>query len=281
METLDYKIEKVEIDLTEKGLTELAKMLVQSGRMSAPSFTNWCSRVSPQASRWARPKRESSKAGKAKSGPNNTERGSLPKATPKGGSNSGKPVSVKDAYKLSGFKKAWPDVRIDTWKEVLSAPVALKRTWFNCHKTILDNVQDRKAAAQAHLAKFNLNEDEFKHSRAWFPLLPGKDDKELYDSITVGAALPPSNDTAASDSARVKTALPLSYSTVASSKTGTTQKTGDVEAAGLSMAQKGSLSQLVMDQSVTTGTSQQLPPVLKPPHGGGKNKARQPKKGKR
>jgi hypothetical protein len=260
-ETLE-RIETVEIDLSERGLTELAKMLVQSGRMSAPSFTNWCSRVSPQASRWARADQVPSRAGKAKGKKPNNDGSS--RTTPKDESRAGKPVGVKDAHKLSGFKKAWPDVNVKTWKEVLGASEALKRTWMTRHKMIMD-VQDRKTAAQTHLAGLNLSEEELRHSRAWFPLFPGDDNKELYDSITTSAETPQqSEDTVPSN-------------------TGPALKTGDKETTEPSNAWEGGSPKLVIDQTGSTGTSQQFSYAdIKLPQSGSKNKQKGgPKKGKR
>jgi hypothetical protein len=238
LETLECRVEKVEIDLSEKGLTDLARMLVQSGRMSAPSFSNWSSRVSSQASRWARANRESSKAGKG-SKPNK-EGGS--KTAPKDESKPGKPVSVKDANKLSGFKKAWPGVNINTWKGVLSASEALRRSWMVRHKEALGNSQNRREAAQAFLAQFGLNEAEMKQSRAWFPLLPGDDNKELYKSISIEAEIPQQEE-----------------DTSVARMPGAALKAGDEDAAGPSNAWAGGGLKLVMDQTGTTGTSPRQP----------------------
>jgi hypothetical protein len=173
------KVETVEIDLSEKGLTDLAKMLVQSGRMSAPSFTNWCSRVSPQASRWARAQKEDA----SKAGPEKKAKEGGSKATLKGEQKAGKAKDVKNVPKLSGFKKAWPAISLTTWEGVLDASEALKRTWYVHNKAKLNMDSDRKVAAQTYLQSLGLTEDEMKASRAWFPILPGLKEKELYDSI--------------------------------------------------------------------------------------------------
>jgi len=171
-------VEKVEIDLSEKGLTELARMLVQSGRMSAPSFTNWCSRVAPSASRWARSQSDAKEAAAGTSGKAGNRKGS--KTT-----NTAAPVAVQpgntsvkvnkktvnDGLKFSGFIKAHPYESVGSWAEVLSASSEDKERWMMDHLMVRGKAPSKETVLNI-LGGFGLNEAEIKQSRAWFPFLP-------------------------------------------------------------------------------------------------------------
>jgi hypothetical protein len=185
-------VEKVEVDLTEKGLTELAKMLVQSGRMSAPSFTNWCSRVSSQGSRWARiAQGDSSMTGKPGKRPEKKKVRSIATAAKDGDTSEGSKSkkSIKDGFKLSGLKKANPPFDTTSWESVLASSDEVKTQWYQWTKTFLSMAENKALATRELFNSLNLSEEEMKGSRAWFPILPGKAEKELYDGITPDPAL--------------------------------------------------------------------------------------------
>jgi hypothetical protein len=79
--------------------------------------------------------------------------------------------TINDGLKFSGFKKAHPNASAGSWAEVLSASSEDKESWMREHIVLRGNAPSKETVLRI-LGDFNLNEEEIKQSRAWFPFLP-------------------------------------------------------------------------------------------------------------
>jgi hypothetical protein len=155
------QVETVNVPLSERGLTDLAAMLVKSGRLSAASFREWAHRTQQIAGRWAT---ETSKTSAAK-GSVTTKASSTTASRSQG---KAKKVS-KDAEKFRVLKLLLPKCKLGNWDEVINLKpdkaIALQKELLELRGKFL-------AAEGGQGIREVLNEDDYKISKSVFPYLP-------------------------------------------------------------------------------------------------------------
>jgi hypothetical protein len=160
------RVETVQVDLSEKGLTDLSAMLIKSGLFSAASFREWSHRTQQLARRWVHKTKPLGGEKKAnKRGSNTALSGQKPPS--KGGKS-----NKKSKEKFLVLKKLIPSCTLGNWDEVNNQShakmVALQTKITKKRQEILAVSSDIKSG----LADLGLTEEEIKLSRAFFPYLP-------------------------------------------------------------------------------------------------------------
>jgi hypothetical protein len=156
-------VEHVQVDLSEKGLTDLAAMLVKSGRMSSASFQEWAHRTSKVTGRWTR-ENKASKGAKSNKKSMTSKSGS--------GTKIGSEPSKKDKTKLAVLLKVVPACRLGQWAEVKDLRPKKAMELQNSISEVYETFTKAGMTAKEGLINLGLTEEEIKTSRSFFPYLP-------------------------------------------------------------------------------------------------------------
>jgi hypothetical protein len=159
------EVEMVTVPLSEKGLTDLAAMLVKSGRLSAASFREWSNRTQQIAGRWVTKGKTGKEPKKPKGSGNSTNPGKTTDPKRKGKD------QVKDTERFRILKKIYPECKLGNWGEVMNLTSAKA---MELQIKLLEKRQEFLDAGGIRfgLESLGLNEEEIKLSRSVFPYLP-------------------------------------------------------------------------------------------------------------
>jgi len=193
------EVELAAVPFSEKGLSDLAKALVESGSMSAHAFNSWCSRMAPLAVRWERSQQQK-------------EKPALPKVVKP--SHARKPAKErvgepsendqpqqdkkpsKNDLKLAGFIKVHPDCAAMSWKDIRDASKEKVTEWYHSHHSTMELVHG-KSDVHAFLSSRGLVDSEINMSKAWFPYFQER--RELYVELFPPKVIPLERESATED----------------------------------------------------------------------------------